>query len=190
MVGANHAGYTDRFHELARMVPHLVTPEAKHIDKYIRGLVLQIRRRVRAFIRGKTTTGTTYAVKIPYGDKGTEKTSYSKGQNGSRNRNNRRWCERNMVTCAPYAKRDRFTPLIKTPKDILAMNNVSFPSPPPMTGPSAKRNMNKFCYYYGDRGHNTNDCYHLKRQIEEMKKDRFDNLWVAAEATNVAVVSH
>ena len=31
MVGANHMGYTDRFHELARMVPHLVTPESKRI---------------------------------------------------------------------------------------------------------------------------------------------------------------
>nr|GEV09145.1 reverse transcriptase domain-containing protein [Tanacetum cinerariifolium] len=27
MVGANHAGYTDRFHELTKLVPHLVTPE-------------------------------------------------------------------------------------------------------------------------------------------------------------------
>ncbi|GJX47545.1 putative nucleotidyltransferase, ribonuclease H [Tanacetum coccineum] len=31
MVGANHAGYTDRFHELAKLVPHLVTLEAKRI---------------------------------------------------------------------------------------------------------------------------------------------------------------
>ncbi|GKC08340.1 putative reverse transcriptase domain-containing protein [Tanacetum coccineum] len=29
MVGANHATYTDRFHELAKLVPHLVTPESK-----------------------------------------------------------------------------------------------------------------------------------------------------------------
>ncbi|GJY30871.1 putative reverse transcriptase domain-containing protein, partial [Tanacetum coccineum] len=27
MVGAGHAAYSDRFHELARLVPHLVTPE-------------------------------------------------------------------------------------------------------------------------------------------------------------------
>ncbi|GKA35156.1 hypothetical protein Tco_0721647 [Tanacetum coccineum] len=26
IVGANHAAYTDRFHELAKLVPHLVTP--------------------------------------------------------------------------------------------------------------------------------------------------------------------
>ncbi|GJS54308.1 putative reverse transcriptase domain-containing protein [Tanacetum coccineum] len=31
MVGADHAGYTNRFHELAKLVPHLVTPGAKHV---------------------------------------------------------------------------------------------------------------------------------------------------------------
>ncbi|GJR20543.1 putative reverse transcriptase domain-containing protein [Tanacetum coccineum] len=31
MVGANHAAYTDRFHELAKIVPHLVTPESASI---------------------------------------------------------------------------------------------------------------------------------------------------------------
>ncbi|GJS66030.1 putative reverse transcriptase domain-containing protein [Tanacetum coccineum] len=33
MVGANHAGYTDRFHELAKLVPHLVTPELLRIKR-------------------------------------------------------------------------------------------------------------------------------------------------------------
>ncbi|GJR47221.1 reverse transcriptase domain-containing protein [Tanacetum coccineum] len=33
MVGASHATYTDRFHELARLVPHLVTPENKRIER-------------------------------------------------------------------------------------------------------------------------------------------------------------
>ncbi|GKF49845.1 hypothetical protein Tco_0143096 [Tanacetum coccineum] len=36
-----------------------------------------------------------------------------------------------------------------------------------MVGTPEKRNMNKFCDYHQDRGHNTNDCYHLKKQIEE-----------------------
>ncbi|GJR79711.1 putative reverse transcriptase domain-containing protein [Tanacetum coccineum] len=35
MVGANHAGYNDRFHELAKLVPHLVTPESKRIRSAI-----------------------------------------------------------------------------------------------------------------------------------------------------------
>ncbi|GKB72746.1 putative reverse transcriptase domain-containing protein [Tanacetum coccineum] len=32
MVGACHATYTDKFHELARLVPHLVTPESRMIE--------------------------------------------------------------------------------------------------------------------------------------------------------------
>ncbi|GKF14702.1 reverse transcriptase domain-containing protein, partial [Tanacetum coccineum] len=32
MVEAGRAAYTDRFHELARLVPHLVTPENKRIE--------------------------------------------------------------------------------------------------------------------------------------------------------------
>ncbi|GJR34706.1 putative reverse transcriptase domain-containing protein [Tanacetum coccineum] len=43
MVGAGHAAYTDRFYELARLVPHLVTPESRMIERYVYGLALQIR---------------------------------------------------------------------------------------------------------------------------------------------------
>nr|GFC15699.1 reverse transcriptase domain-containing protein [Tanacetum cinerariifolium] len=38
MVGAGHAAYTDRFHELARLVPHLVTPESRMNDRLNRAL--------------------------------------------------------------------------------------------------------------------------------------------------------
>ncbi|GJY90821.1 putative reverse transcriptase domain-containing protein [Tanacetum coccineum] len=48
MVRAGHAAYTDRFHELARLVPHLVTPEGKRIERYVYGLALQIRGMVVA----------------------------------------------------------------------------------------------------------------------------------------------
>ncbi|GJY71696.1 putative reverse transcriptase domain-containing protein [Tanacetum coccineum] len=37
MVEVGHAAYTDRFHELARLVPHLVTPENRIIESYISG---------------------------------------------------------------------------------------------------------------------------------------------------------
>ncbi|GJW63607.1 retrotransposon protein, putative, ty3-gypsy subclass [Tanacetum coccineum] len=42
MVGAGHAAYTDRFHELARLVPHLVTLESRMIKRYVYGLAPQI----------------------------------------------------------------------------------------------------------------------------------------------------
>ncbi|GJR52764.1 reverse transcriptase domain-containing protein [Tanacetum coccineum] len=48
MVGAGHVAYTNRFHELARLVPHLVTPESRMIKRYVYGLALQIRKIVAA----------------------------------------------------------------------------------------------------------------------------------------------
>nr|GEX65841.1 hypothetical protein [Tanacetum cinerariifolium] len=48
IVGAGHAAYTDRFHELARLVPHLVTLESRKIERYMYGLALQIRGVVAA----------------------------------------------------------------------------------------------------------------------------------------------
>ncbi|GJT12646.1 putative reverse transcriptase domain-containing protein [Tanacetum coccineum] len=42
MVGAGHAAYTDRFHELARLVPYLVTPKSRMIERYVYDLALQI----------------------------------------------------------------------------------------------------------------------------------------------------
>ncbi|GJZ37106.1 putative reverse transcriptase domain-containing protein [Tanacetum coccineum] len=48
MVGANHVAYTDRFHELAKLVPHMVTPESSQIKRYINGLAPQIRGMLRA----------------------------------------------------------------------------------------------------------------------------------------------
>ncbi|GJY45220.1 reverse transcriptase domain-containing protein [Tanacetum coccineum] len=59
---------------------------------------------------------------------------------------------RNMRTCAPYARREGFTPLTKTPKEILVMNNVNFPPPPPMEGTQEKQNMNNGLRKIGSSG--------------------------------------
>ncbi|GKD53495.1 reverse transcriptase domain-containing protein, partial [Tanacetum coccineum] len=48
MVRAGHTAYTDRLHELARLVPHLVTPESRIIERYVYGLAPYIRRMVAA----------------------------------------------------------------------------------------------------------------------------------------------
>ncbi|GJZ04697.1 reverse transcriptase domain-containing protein [Tanacetum coccineum] len=48
MVRAGHAAYTDRFHKLARLVLHLVTPESRTIERYLYGLAPQIRGMVVA----------------------------------------------------------------------------------------------------------------------------------------------
>ncbi|GKG55473.1 hypothetical protein Tco_0572113, partial [Tanacetum coccineum] len=43
MVGAGHVAYTNRFHELDRLVPHLINPKSRIIERYVYGLALQIR---------------------------------------------------------------------------------------------------------------------------------------------------
>ncbi|GJV76851.1 putative reverse transcriptase domain-containing protein [Tanacetum coccineum] len=48
MVRAGHAAYTNRFHELARIVSHLVTTESRMIERYVYGLAPQIYRMVAA----------------------------------------------------------------------------------------------------------------------------------------------
>ncbi|GKA22574.1 hypothetical protein Tco_0708536 [Tanacetum coccineum] len=65
---------------------------------------------------------------------------------------------------------DRFTLLTKTPREILSLEKAKFKTPPPMTTPVEKRNANKFCEFHGEVGHNTDECNHLRRQIEDMLK--------------------
>ncbi|GKE19133.1 putative reverse transcriptase domain-containing protein [Tanacetum coccineum] len=48
MVGANHAAYTDRFHELAKLVSHLVTPKSARIKRYVAGLAPEIKGMLKA----------------------------------------------------------------------------------------------------------------------------------------------
>nr|GEX01627.1 hypothetical protein [Tanacetum cinerariifolium] len=43
-----------------------------------------------------------------------------------------------------------------------------FQPPPPMVTPLEKRSSNKFCDFYNDKGHNTDECMQLKKQIEEL----------------------
>ncbi|GJR34603.1 putative reverse transcriptase domain-containing protein [Tanacetum coccineum] len=42
-VKSQSVAYTDKFHELAKLVPHMVTPESSRIKRYINGLAPQIR---------------------------------------------------------------------------------------------------------------------------------------------------
>nr|GEU52769.1 putative reverse transcriptase domain-containing protein [Tanacetum cinerariifolium] len=61
MVEAGHATYTDRFHKLARLVPHLVTLENNRIKRYIYGLAPYICAMVEAT---KPTTIQSVVLKV------------------------------------------------------------------------------------------------------------------------------
>nr|GEW60629.1 reverse transcriptase domain-containing protein [Tanacetum cinerariifolium] len=55
----------------------------------------------------------------------------------------------------------RFTPLIRTPKEILAAKAGKFQPPPPMVTPVEKRSTNKFCDFHSDKGDNTDECIEI-----------------------------
>nr|GEZ07183.1 reverse transcriptase domain-containing protein [Tanacetum cinerariifolium] len=67
-------------------------------------------------------------------------------------------------------KQDKFTLLTKMPKEILALDKGKFKPPPLITISVEKRNASKLCEFHGEVGHTTDECMHLKRQIEEMLK--------------------
>ncbi|GJW39043.1 hypothetical protein Tco_0064888, partial [Tanacetum coccineum] len=140
---------------------------AKKLNDKIPKTVDDMFKRVRAFIRGEVVTGSTEMVCPSQGDKGYICPTWTRGPEKARNRGGPREARRNMGVYTPYPRKDTFTPLIMTPKEIIAMESVSFLEPPPLIETPKKQNLNKFCDYHGNRGHNTNDCYQLKKKIEE-----------------------
>ncbi|GJX68968.1 reverse transcriptase domain-containing protein [Tanacetum coccineum] len=69
-------------------------------------------------------------------------------------------------------RRDKFTLLTKSPKEILALNKGKFMASPPMTTSVEKRNNNKLCEIHREVGHNTDESMHLRRQIKKLIKSR------------------
>nr|GEV27607.1 reverse transcriptase domain-containing protein [Tanacetum cinerariifolium] len=63
---------------------------------------------------------------------------------------------------------NRFTPLTRTPNEILAAEASKFLPPPPMVAPVEKRSSNKFCDFHSDKRHSTDECMQQKKQIEEL----------------------
>ncbi|GJR72122.1 reverse transcriptase domain-containing protein [Tanacetum coccineum] len=63
---------------------------------------------------------------------------------------------------------NRFTPLTRMPKEILTAKAGKFKPPPPMVTSVEKRSNNKFCDFHNDKGHNTDGCMQLKKQMEEL----------------------
>ena len=47
-------------------------------------------------------------------------------------------------------------------------DNPSLKWPEKMKGDSNKRNKNKYCCFHRDHGHDTDECYDLKQQIENL----------------------
>ncbi|GKE47941.1 hypothetical protein Tco_1479199 [Tanacetum coccineum] len=136
---------------------------AKKLNDKIPKTVDEMFERVRAFIRGEVAAGSAEMVRPSQGDKGYVRPTWTGGPESARNRGGQMEARRNMGVYTPYPIKDNFTPLTKTLKEILTMESISFPELPHLIGTPEKQNLNKFCDYHGDRGHNTNDYYQLNK---------------------------
>ncbi|GJX68448.1 reverse transcriptase domain-containing protein [Tanacetum coccineum] len=71
---------------------------------------------------------------------------------------------------AAASKKKVHTPWKPTPKEIFAAELEKFKPPPPMVTLADKRSSNKFCEFHNDKGHSTDECMQLKKQIKELVK--------------------
>ncbi|GJR98182.1 reverse transcriptase domain-containing protein [Tanacetum coccineum] len=61
----------------------------------------------------------------------------------------------------------RLDSLTKLPSEILAMElQLQLPPCPSTVAPPKKENLDRYYEYHGEKGHYTNDCFHLKKQLE------------------------
>nr|GEW87868.1 hypothetical protein [Tanacetum cinerariifolium] len=112
MVGANHASYTDQFHELAKLVPHSVTPESSCIKRYIAGLAPEIQGMLRAtqpttiqcaILRARILTDEAVSCgKLTKSNEKRKGVEMSSKQGGGRNDNKRAKVSKGFVASTAY----------------------------------------------------------------------------------------
>ncbi|GJU56534.1 reverse transcriptase domain-containing protein [Tanacetum coccineum] len=143
---------------ISGFVHGVTNPELiKRLHDKIPKTIDEMMRVTKSFLRGEVTASNHEQKKSfpPWKQQeGTQRQNFKKGGFWNQQRSER--------------KQDRFTLLIKTPKEIFALEKGKFKAPPPMTTPVEKQNHTKFCEFHGEVGHNTNECMHIKKQIEEM----------------------
>ncbi|KAL2232085.1 UNVERIFIED_CONTAM: Retrovirus-related Pol polyprotein from transposon [Sesamum indicum] len=90
---------------------------------------------------------------------------------GERSREGKQRAEGDRERKGPYVPRyHRYTPLMTTREKVMMMveNEGLLQQPEKMRDTRTKRNSNKYCRFHKDRGHNTEDCYQLKDEIERL----------------------
>ncbi|KAI3821571.1 hypothetical protein L1987_09139 [Smallanthus sonchifolius] len=164
--------YTTRFHELSLLVPHMVTPLSRCIEKYIGGLPRQIQDTVigrnpatlEDAIRLSATLTDNHVKAGTLTKKGTKKVSdtitpptHNKEATTEPSRNNRKRKTRNYVVVTPAIPINQATPMVQAPAKkpyvgiypLCATCNYHHPQSIPC----------RLCTYCGRYGHTVNVCW-------------------------------
>ncbi|GJW07994.1 hypothetical protein Tco_1570417 [Tanacetum coccineum] len=130
----------------------------KRLNEHVPNTLEEMMTTTTAFIRGETAALSKKKVHIPW-----------KPQDQSKRYNFER---RSDFQNQPRDGRglSKFTLLNRTPKEIFAAESEKFKPPPPMVTPVDKRSSNKLCEFHNDKGHSTDECMQLKKQIKELVK--------------------
>ncbi|KAD3640427.1 hypothetical protein E3N88_29650 [Mikania micrantha] len=129
--------------------------------------------KVRAFVRGKDTSFRAREWEQKKGGNYRSRETQETARNGPYTGKGKVLTDKNRQFFTPYKAKqtEKFTPLIKTPSEILATEKIknSFLKPQPLRNAS-RPNPDEFCDFHKCYGHKTDDCLHLKREIEAAVK--------------------
>ena len=136
---------------------------AKNTPKTLSGVIEEAQKHVIA-------EGLTFTDESRYQDP-PEKEEPKLREDGAPNSDRRK--AKSETPPPPHLRRsrfDRYTPLTIPRRDILHQiqgQNV-LKRPEPLKTPFGRKNKNKYCRYHRDYGHDTEDCFELKEEIEAL----------------------